>query len=131
MHKFTTEIVEEIKAKEIVEQLVINNIKVLEQFEKDLSGTTYSTELRSLLLYIQHLANGGSVGKKTKIIKGNKDSVMEYEFISKHLRVYAIQQPNKKIIIYGGVKRLADSSDNIAAFRLVKKEYLDFLKTIK
>jgi hypothetical protein len=57
-----------------------------------------------------------------------KDGVTEYEFISKHLRIYAIQQSGKKIVIYGGVKARADSSDNIAIFRSIKSEFLQFLK---
>lgn len=54
---------------------------------------------------------------------------MEYEFISKHLRIYAIQQPGRKLIVFGGKKKDADSSDNIKKFRLVKSKYIDFLNS--
>ena len=128
MRIFTIEKVASIKAKEAVDQLVIDGIKVLDAFENVLNVTTFKTELNSILLFIEHMANGGSIGKKCKILKGNKDGVMEYEFISKHLRLYAIQQTGKKIIIFGGVKKKADSSDNIALFRSIKTDYLNSLK---
>jgi len=127
MRKFTTQIVDAIRAKELVEELIINDLPVLEQFELYLTGTTYLTEVRSLLTYIEHFANGGNIGKKCKILKGGNKKVTEYEFISKHLRLYGIQMPGKKLIIYGGIKRQADSSDNITAFRLICYEYLDTL----
>ncbi len=126
MSKFATIIVEEIKAREVVEQLLINGIGQLEVFENKLTGTTYMSEYRSLLAFIQHFANGGIPGRKVKYLRGVKDGVTEYEFIgSKHLRIYAIQQPGKKIILFGGIKKMPDSSDNIAAFRAIKREYLN------
>jgi len=77
-----------------------------------------------LLRYIQHHANGNSIGKKLEILKNPTKGGIEYEYKSKHLRIYAIQQPNKKIIIFGGVKHDADSLDNITPFRALKTRYL-------
>ncbi len=131
MSKFVTKLYALIKAREVVEQLFINNIGVLDLFEEGLSGTTYLGEFKGIIKFIEHFANGGSVGKKVKYLKGVKDGTTEFEFISKHIRIYAIQQPGKKIVIFCGMKKKADSSDNIAAFRSIKKEYLDFIKSIK
>ncbi len=132
MPKFVTKIVEEIKAKQIVEQLFKDGVGQLYKFENQLVGTTFQGEYHGLLAFIQHFANGGNPGSKVKYLKGNKsDGTTEFEFRSKHLRVYAIQLSGKKIIIFGGIKRAADSSDNITAFRAIKKEYLDFLKSHK
>src|SRR5258707_5790735 len=122
MSKFVTKVVEKIKALEVVEQLLINGVGQLDALEAALVGTTYGSEFIGLIAFIQHFANGGTPGKKVKYLKGN-DGATEYEFISKHLRIYAIQQPGKKIIIYGGFKKAADSSDNIAIFRSIKNEY--------
>ncbi len=130
MIKFGTRPVEKIKAKEVVDQLFINDAGQLDLLEKSLPGTTYRGEFVGLIAFIQHFANGGEPGKKVKYLKGN-EGVTEFEFISKHLRIYAIQQPGKKIIIYGGFKKAADSSDNIAVFRSIKKEYVLFLKSKK
>ncbi len=126
MTKFAIRIIEEIKARELVMQLCIYGVGQLDLFEKQLVGTTYKSEFRSLLLFIQHFANGGEPGKKVKYLKGN-DGPTEFEFISKHLRIYAIQHPGKKLIIYCGFKKASDSRDNIAAFRALKKEYINFL----
>ncbi len=130
MIKFAIRVVEEIKASEVIMQLCIYGVGQLDVFEKQLVGTTYISEYRSLISFIQHFANGGEPGKKVKYLKGN-DGPTEFEFISKHLRIYAIQRPGKKIIIYGGVKKASDSRDNIAVFRSIKKEYLSSLNQIK
>jgi hypothetical protein len=130
MSKFVTKVVEKIKAREAVEQLFINDIGQLDLLEQSLAGTTYKGEFIGLIAFIQHFANGGEPGNKLKYLKGGEGTT-EFEFRSKHLRIYAIQQPGKKIIIYGGFKKAADSSDNIAVFRSIKKEYIIFLKSKK
>ena len=128
MNRFATKVVEEIKARELVEQLLIDGIGQLDLFERQLTGTTYKGEFISLIAFIQHFASGGNPGKKVKYLKGVRDGVTEFEFIGKHLRIYAIQLTGKKIIIYGGTKKAADSSDNIAVFRNLKQKYLNSLK---
>lgn len=57
----------------------------------------------------------------------NKDGVREFEFKSKHLRVYGITRPNGKIVITGGTKAKQKEDQN--AFRLLKRKYLSWLKT--
>ncbi len=130
MRKFGSEIVKEIKAREIVSQLTIDDKGQLDAFEEELVDTTYQGEFDGLIAFIEHFANGGTPGKKVKYLKG-KDGNTEYEFISKHLRIYAIQEPNRKLIIYGGFKKAADSSDNIKRFRLIKDDYLKSVKDEK
>ena len=58
-------------------------------------------------------------------IKLKQNQVKEYEFKSKHLRVYAIQQINGKIIVLGGFKN--NQKEDINKFRSLKKQYLDSL----
>src|SRR5580658_4262724 len=130
MSKFVTKVVEKIKAREVVEQLFIYDIGQLDLLEQSLTGTTYKGEFIGLIAFIQHFANGGTPGRKVKYLKGNEGAT-EFEFISEHLRIYEIQQPGKKIIIYGGFKKVADFSDLIAVFRSIKKEYIGFLKSKK
>ncbi|MBK7883913.1 MAG: hypothetical protein IPJ81_08975 [Chitinophagaceae bacterium] len=126
MSKFVTQRVISINAKELVEQLVIDGIKQLDKFEKALKGTTYISEYRTILKYIEHAANGNSLPeKKFKLLKGVKDNIVEYEFKSKHIRVYAIQMPNNKIIIFLGYKNTQAS--DIISFRSLKKRYLESL----
>jgi hypothetical protein len=130
MIKFTTRVVDEIKAREVVEQLCIYGVGQLDLLEEQLVRTTYSGEFRGLISFIQHFANGGNPGRKVKYLRGN-DGTTEFEFISKHLRIYAIQRPARKLIIYGGLKKAADSRDNIKIFRAIKSEYLFFVKQKK
>ena len=111
-------------------QLCIYGIGQLDLFERKLVGTTYSSEYKSLISFIQHFANGGDPGKKVKYLKGN-DGPTEFEFISKHLRIYAIQRPGRKLIIYAGLKKGSDSRDNIVVFRSIKNEYLNTLNQKK
>jgi hypothetical protein len=130
MTKFVIRVVEEIKAREVVMQLCIYGIGQLDLFEKKLVGTTYNGEYKSLISFIQHFANGGEPGKKVKYLKGNEGPT-EFEFISKHLRIFAIQRPGRKLIIYAGLKKGSDSRDNIAVFRSIKNEYLSSLNQKK
>jgi len=127
MHKFGTETISSIKAREPVEQLIVDDERVLNTYKKNLKGTTYFSEYNTMLKYIEHAANGNSL-PNTKMRKygGSNDGTTEYEFKSKHLRVWAIQLPNKKLIIFGGFKNSQD--DDEISFRSFKKQYLESLK---
>lgn len=129
MPKFATNEYKAIKARELVEELYINDVGIIESFEKKLKGTTYMPEFESLIAFIQHFANGGNPGKKIKFLKNN-DGSTEFEFISKHLRIYATQEPNKKILMFCGKKKAADSHDNIEEFRRIKRKYLKSIEII-
>jgi hypothetical protein len=128
MVRFATITVGEIKSKEIVEQLVINNVKQLSVFEQQLKGTTYGGEYRTILKYIEYVANGNSLPQtKFRHLQGVTDGITEYEFKGKHLRVYAIQLPSKKLIMFMGTKGNQDS--DIVSFRSLKRSFLYYLNT--
>lgn len=131
MRRFECKKVEIIKALEQVDQLFIDGMGQLDVFEASLKGTTFLCEFPTIIRYIEHFSNGNSAGGRLKYLTNSDDNVTEYEFITKHLRIYAIQQPGRKIIICGGIKKKADSSDNIEKFRLVKKDFLNSIKTQK
>ena len=124
---FGTREVKEIRAREVVEQLCIDGVGQIDAFHDDLAGTTFQSELKTLLAYIEHFANGCSVGERMRILKNPTKGGIEFEFRSKHLRVYAMQRPGRKIVIFCGKKKKADSSDNIAAFRLLKQSFVKSL----
>jgi hypothetical protein len=63
---------------------------------------------------------------KFKDITPDKEEIKEYEFKSKHLRIYCIKKPNGKIIILGGYKN--NQSSDIIKFRSIKQQYLKSLK---
>ena len=51
-----------------------------------------------------------------------KDGIREFEFKSKHLRVYGITQHDGKLIILGGTK--VKQKDDEVEFRRLKRLYL-------
>ncbi|OOV25053.1 hypothetical protein BXU11_16005 [Flavobacterium sp. LM5] len=126
MSKFALKDIESINGKQTFNQLEVNGQKQLDKFEADLSDTTYISEFKTLLTYMEYVANNKTLPQtKFKDITPKKQQVKEYEFKSKHLRVYAIQQTNGKIIVLGGFKN--NQKDDINRFRSLKKQYLDSL----
>jgi len=126
MSKFVLHKISAIKGIQEFSQLEINGEKQLDKFESELNDTTYASEFKQILVYMEYLANNNPLPKtKFRELKGNKDKIKEYEFKSKHLRLYAIAQPGGKIVILGGFKN--DQSKDIARFRAVKKQYLESL----
>jgi hypothetical protein len=126
MSKFALKEIESINGKQTFNQLEVNGQKQLDTFETDLSDTTYMSEFKTLLTYMEYIANNKTLPHtKFKDITPKKQKIKEYEFKSKHLRIYAIQQPNGKIIVLGGFKN--NQKEDINRFRLLKKQYLDSL----
>ncbi|HWK03234.1 MAG TPA: hypothetical protein VNS58_06365 [Puia sp.] len=128
MSSFETIRVDLINAKERVDQLLIDGVKQLDVFEDKLIGTTYLSEYKTILKYIEHAANGNLLPKKKmRRLEGNADGITEFEFKSEHLRVYVIQQPSKKLVIFLGFKNSQDA--DIVSFRSLKKRFIDFIKS--
>ncbi|MGB4847382.1 MAG: hypothetical protein WBP41_05650 [Saprospiraceae bacterium] len=127
MIKFGLKKIESIHSKQQFDQLEIDGIGILDLFEKVLKGTTYQSEFKVMLTYMEYLGNSGLLPEtKFKNITPVKESVSEYEFKSKHLRMYAIQKTGGKIIVLGGFKNT--QKKDIIRFRAIKKAYLIALK---
>lgn len=79
----------------------------------------------SIYLYMDSVANMKSLphSKFHPLDTNNADGYREYEFKTKHLRVYVIKQHGGKIIVMGGYKN--SQKRDIASFRALKKQYLD------
>ncbi len=106
--------------------LSINGIWQFSQFETDLEDQ-YKAELRTLLSIMDHCSNGGTLPiTKMRDLTPKKEAVKEYEFKSRNLRIYCIQQPGSKVIIFCGYKNSQDS--DLKKFRGLKKQFLDSLK---
>lgn len=72
---------------------------------------------------MEYLGNNGSLPKtKFRVVTPTGEKVKEYEFKSKHLRIYAIQKMNGKIIILGGYKN--KQHKDFLRFRSLKKQLL-------
>lgn len=59
-------------------------------------------------------------------LSDGKDGIREYEFKSKHLRVYALAKPDGKIVVMGGKKKT--QRKDINRFRELKKQIIKYLQ---
>ncbi len=105
MPNFSAQRVPAINCNQEFGQLVIDGAGQLDNFENDLNDTTYQSEFKTLLAYMEYLGNNGTLPKtKFRDVTPKGEKVKEFEFKSKHLRIYTIQKTNGKIIILGGYK---------------------------
>ena len=76
---------------------------------------------------MEYLGNNKSLPKtKFRDVTPKGEKIKEYEFKSKHLRIYAIQKPMGKIIIPGGYK--TNQAKDFIKFRSLKRQLLISLK---
>ena len=132
MPTFALKKIEAIKGKQEFDKLVVDDTCPFDEFEKNVEKQ-YASELVGIYSNMQDVADLKSLpyerfhyydlDKKQK----NKDGVREFEFKSRHLRVYGITKPNGKIIITGGTKAKQKTEQN--EFRRLKSQYLSSLKT--
>ena len=128
MSTFTLRKVEVVKAKQELDELVIDGIGQLEVFEQLIAETDkrFLTEFRTLLSYMEYAANGNSLpDTKFKDVTPAGTVHKEYEFKSKHLRIYTIKQANGRIIVLGGFKTTQKA--DFKRFRSLKEQYLNSL----
>lgn len=128
MSTFTLKKVDTVRAKQELDELVVDGVGQLEAFETLLKETDvrFLSEFKTLLSYMEYAANGNSLpDTKFKDVTPANTLVKEYEFKSKHLRVYAIKKANGKIIILGGFK--TNQKTDFKRFRSLKEQYLNSL----
>lgn len=129
---FALQKIEAIKGKQEFDKLVVDGKCPFDDFETNLEKQ-YQPELAGIYHYMQDVADLKSVSEDKFHFydrdkkKKRKDGVREFEFKSKHLRVYGITKSNGKIIITGGTKARQESEQN--KFRKLKNQYLASLKT--
>jgi len=126
MRKFTLKIIDSIKGKQTFEELVIDDDEgQLTKFEKELEGTTYLAEYKTLISYMDFVANLKPLpnNKFKELTTDSKEEFKEYEFKSKHLRIYCIQKFGGKIIVLCGKK--SEQEKDLKEFRSLKKQYLE------
>lgn len=98
----------------------------IDEFENKLEEV-YKTELRTIYAYMDQVANLKPLPQnKFHFYNDGKGGFREFEFKSKHLRVYGIVINEGKLIILGGTK--ANQKDDTTIFRRIKKEYIDSIK---
>ena len=101
MRIFATQIIESVKGWQVFEKLLVDDVCLLDEFEKELKeNSQYESEFKTIMAYMDFIANGKSLpNTKFREIKGGKLSVKRYEIKSKHLRVYAFSQPGGKLVV--------------------------------
>lgn len=128
MSTFALRKVEAVKARQELDELVIDGIGQLEVFEQLIAETDkrFLTEFKTLLSYMEYAANGNSLpDTKFKDVTPAGTVHKEYEFKSKHLHIYAIKQANGRIIVLGGFKTTQKA--DFKRFRSLKEQYLNSL----
>lgn len=129
---FALQKIEAVRGRQEFDKLMIDGQCPFDDFEAGLEEQ-YKGEMAGIYNHMQDVADLKMLppnkfhfydnDKKKK----RKDGVREFEFKSKHLRVYGITKPNGKIVITGGTKakQKADQSE----FRRLKNLYLASLTT--
>jgi len=124
---FALKRIKEIDSKQTIDKLIINDKCQFDEFEENvLNEKKYQNEIGMIYTYLEYISNGKSLpAKHFKDITPDKEKVKEYEFKTKHLRIYTIKKKNGKIIILGGFKN--NQKKDINKFRAIKKRYLESL----
>ncbi|MFM6976605.1 MAG: hypothetical protein ACKOW2_07130 [Sphingobacteriaceae bacterium] len=88
-------------------------------------NSRYYSELLSIMAYMEIVANLKLLPlTKFRDISPKSERAKEYEFKSKHLRIYAFHlEENGKIVIMGGFKNT--QAKDIKQFRMIKKRFLN------
>jgi hypothetical protein len=123
---FTVRKVDAVRAKQELDELEIDGVGQLMAFEQMLQETDkrFISEFRTLLTYMEYVSNGNSLPEtKFRDVTPDGERVKEYEFKSKHLRVYAIKKEGGKLIILGGFKTTQKA--DFRRFRSLKQQYLN------
>ena len=126
MNTFALRKVKAVNARQELDELMIDGKGQLDAFEQLIAETDkrFLTEFKALLSY-------GVCCERQFTTRYKKDvtfegtTIKEYEFKSKHLRVYAIKQLNGKIVVSGGFKK--NQKADFKRFRTLKEQYLNSL----
>ena len=124
MRTFATSIIEAIHGKQTFEKLSVDGVCFIDELEAEIkSGGQYYSEFKTILAYMDFVANGKTLPKTIfrEITSGNIQT-KRYEFKSKHLRIYAFNKPNGKIVVLGGYKKTQEK--DIKKLNAIVKEYI-------
>ena len=126
MYKFALENIEAVKGKQRFDKLIVNDDCPFDRFEEELEDR-YRSELYSIYAIMNEVANLRSVPyTKFHFYDDSKGLYREFEFKTKHLRVYGTTVSGGKVIITGGTK--AKQKDDETKFRRLKNLYIESLK---
>lgn len=127
MTTFALKKIESICGVQQFHQLIVNGKAVFDDFEKSLE-TQHQSEFKTIIAYMNFIAELKTLpDKKFKDITPQNEIIKEYEFKSKHIRIYVIKQLNGKIVVLCGHK--TTQKQDIKRFRKIKSDYLNSLNS--
>ena len=109
-------------------KLYIDELCMFDEFEEEIEKKgQYEEELYAIYSLMEDVADNKLLPKEKlrDITINKKEKFKEYEFKSKHLRVYAIKAPDGKVVIMGGYKNR--QKKDIKKFRSIKNKYIKTL----
>ncbi|WP_291564014.1 hypothetical protein [Bacteroides sp.] len=128
MPNFEIRNIDAVNGKQKFYKLIKDGICQIDDFENDLEEA-YKPELRTIYAYMDQVANLRSLPQtKFHFYDKAKGGYREFEFKSKHLRVYGIVIDEGKLVILGGTK--ANQDNDTAIFRRIKKRIYRINKRI-
>lgn len=127
MPNFNIQKITAVNGKQDFYQLEIDNVCVLDAFELELEQI-YQGELAKIFYLMQAVANNQSLPpKKYKLLDRLKnDNIKDFEFKTKHIRIYGFQASNGKIIAVAGFKN--SQPRDISRLRSLKYQYFEKIK---
>lgn len=123
MPTFALEKIKAVVGKQEFVKLIIDGKCPFDEFEANVDKR-YRPEIASLYSYMNDVSNLRSLPEQ-KFHPYDNGTPREYEFKTKHLRVYCIEMPNGKLVILGGTK--AKQKTDQSLFRKYKNQYIQWL----
>ena len=128
MSNYSLNEIEGIEGKQSIYKLHIDELCMFDEFEEEIEKKgQYEEELYAIYSLMEDVADNKLLPKEKfrDITINKKEKFKEYEFKSKHLRVYAIKAPDGKVVIMGGYKNR--QKKDIKKFRSIKNKYIKTL----
>ncbi len=126
MSTFALKNIDAVVGKQTFDKLIVDGVSLLDEFEDNVEDI-YKSEIPGLYASMNQIANLKSLPQtKFHPYSDGTDGCREFEFKSKHLRIYAIEKPGGKIVVLGGTK--ANQDKDQSKFRKIKEQYLASLK---
>lgn len=125
MANFALKKIETISGEQDFFEMIIDGISQYEKFYSSVkTNDRYHSEIKTILAYMDFVANLRSLpNTKFRDITTAKADLKEYEFKSKHLRVYTFHLSGTgKVVTLWGFKK--NQKADIAKFRSIKNRFL-------
>jgi len=128
MSIFAVELMEEVKGSKHFYRLIVDDVCLLDAFEKELNGGNcrYNSEYRAIVARMQMVSENNLLPKELlNTIRFSGAPCHCCEFKSKHLRVYVFVNQNAYYVVMGGFKTNQDK--DIKRFSSIVIEYFSQL----